>query len=146
MTDREFDDLDLDIEGDVFSEADLADADGFDAIGLPDGVDREQLLGELWRDLIRGEHARAVLAEAEMRRVIEVNRQLGEHRSIEGIGKVAARIPLDVYLHWVARYGSDFWAQRDSLDFLAARNPGMLVGVQARGARSVFDMGGASGK
>lgn len=113
------------IDGEVLCERDLIDADGPD-FALPDGVDQEWLLGELWKDLLRGEHARAVLAEAEQRRIIETSRQL-EHQMIEGIGQLRCRVSLDTYLHWTSRYGADFWKQEDSLQFFAKRNPGFLV-------------------
>lgn len=116
---------DADIGGDLFTEQDLADVDDLSVLAA-DGRDPEWVLGELWKDLYRGEHARAVLAEAEQRRIIEAFRGM-EHQHIEGIGRLRARIPLDVYLHWTARYGPDFWKQEDTLQFFAARNPGFLV-------------------
>lgn len=114
-----------DIGGEVLSERDLVDADGLD-FALPDGVDQEWLLGELWKDLLRGEHAKEILAESEMRRIIEVNRSM-EHQLIDGIGQLRCRVSLDTYLHWTSRYGADFWKQEENLQFFAKRNPGFLV-------------------
>lgn len=119
-----------DIAGAALSAEDMRDLEGTDQpmeLALPDTVDERQLLDALHADLIRGEHARAVLAEAEMRRVAEFNRQVGEHRTVDGVGQLIARIPLDTFLHWCATQGTEFWYHQDSIDFLAARNPGMLV-------------------
>lgn len=119
------------VDGGLFSEQDLVDdADMMSLAGL--GVDEGWLLGELWKDLERGEHAESVLAEAEMRRVIEFNQSL-EHGFVPGMGQTVARVPLSVYTHWVARYGPEFWRQKDSLDFILKRagggagNPGFII-------------------
>lgn len=114
------------IAGEILLEEDLVDAGPSDIVTLPDGVDQEWLLGELWRDLIRGEHAKAVLAEAQMRRVIEFNRSL-EHRMIDGVGQIQARVPLEVFLHWKTREGDDFWRERSNLDYFARKNPGFKI-------------------
>lgn len=124
----------LGVEGDLLSEQDLVDNQDLMDLVTPEGVDQGWLLGELWKDLLRGEHAEAVLAEAEMRRVIEFNRRF-EHGFIEGAGQTVARIPLSVYNHWVARYGHEFFRQKDSLEFFAARNPGFLI--ESRGKPQV---------
>ncbi len=129
LTEQEIDELP--IEGDYLDGSDLEPGDG-PQIVLPDGCDQELLMAALNADLRRGEHAKAILAEAEMRRVIELSQAI-DHRSIEGLGQVAARIPLSVYLHWTARYGPDFWRHRDSLDFIEKRadggrgNPGFRI-------------------
>lgn len=125
---------DLPIEGEVLTERDLADESDIMELSTPEGVDQGWLLGELFKDLHRGEHAKAVLAEAEMQRVIEFNRSV-DHQFIDGLGQTVARIPLSVAMHWIARYGYEFWQQRDSIDFLAKRNPGMLI--KSRGKTSV---------
>lgn len=121
------------LEGDLITEEDLAGAVA-DDMGSDDPVVRR-----LWDDLIRGEHAQAVMAEAETRRVIEFNQQLqGQHRFMDGLGQLVARIPLSVYLHWTAVHGHEFWDQPDSLDFLAKRagggrgNPGLLIETKGR--------------
>jgi hypothetical protein len=121
----------LSINGELLDERDLADEKDIMDLATPEGVDGEWLLGELWKDLRRGEMAEAVLAEAEMRRVIEFNRGL-EHKFIEGAGQVVMRIPMSVAMHWIARYGHDFFKQRDSIEFLAARNPGMLIKTKGK--------------
>lgn len=119
------------LEGELITQEDLADA-VVDDMGSDDPIVRA-----LWDDLLRGEHAKAILAEAEMRRVIEFNQSV-DHRFQEGVGQLVARIPLSVYLHWTAVHGHDFWDQPDSLDFLAKRagggqgNPGLLVKTQGR--------------
>lgn len=113
------------VDGSVFSEADLIDADGPEFC-LPGGVDEEWLLGELWKDLYRGEQAKSVLAEAQMRRVIEVQSQI-EHRTMEGLGQLEMRVPLDVYLYWINREGIEFWKDAGNRDFFAKRNPGMKL-------------------
>lgn len=129
----EFDDG-LSIEGDVFTEQDLVeDTSDFMELATPDGVDQGWLLEALWRDLRRGEHAQAVLAEAEMARVIELNQRLGPAVMQEGAGQLMARIPMSVFLHWTTRYGEAFWREKDSLDFILKRagggqgNPGFKV-------------------
>lgn len=122
---------DQSIHGEVLDERDLVNESNLMTLNTPDGVDQEWLLGELWKDLERGEHAEAVLAEAEMRRVIELNRSL-DHRFIEGAGQCVARIPMSVAMHWIARYGQEFWKHKDSLDFIAARNPGFLIKTQGK--------------
>ncbi len=120
-----------DLEGDLITQEELASAVA-DDMGSDDPVVRR-----LWDDLIRGEHAKAVMAEAEMRRVIEFNQQV-DHRFQEGMGQLVARIPLSVYLHWTAVHGHEFWDQPDSLDFFArqagggAGNPGLLIKTQAK--------------
>jgi hypothetical protein len=123
----------LPVEGEIFTEQDLAESCAdFMELNTPDGVDQEWLLKKLWEDLRRGEHAEAVLAEAEMARVIEMNQRL-DTRPIDGMGVTVARIPLRVFNHWVARYGEDFFRQKDSIDFLLKRagggrgNPGFVV-------------------
>lgn len=122
-----------DLDGDLITDEELADAVAAD-MGSDDPVVRR-----LWDDLIRGEHARAVMAEAETRRVIEFNQRLqGQHRFQDGLGQLVARIPMSVYLHWTAIHGHEFWDQPDSLDFLAKRagggrgNPGLLIETKAR--------------
>lgn len=129
----------LSVDGELLSpeeEAQLESADG-PVVGLPDTIDQEALLRELWKDLHRGEHAAAILAEAEMRRVIELNQSL-DHRFVDGMGQLVARVPLSVYLHWTARYGHEFWQQADSLDFIANRadggrgNPGFTIKTKGR--------------
>lgn len=123
----------LPIDGELLTEEDLVDnvTDLMD-VALPDGTDQGWLLKALWEDLRRGEHAEAVLAEAEMARVIQMNQRL-DTRTIDGMGQTIARIPMSVYLHWVARYGDDFWRQKDSIDFILKRagggrgNPGFVV-------------------
>jgi hypothetical protein len=117
---------DADLGGDLITDDELAGAVA-DDMGSDDPVVRR-----LWDDLIRGEHAKAVMAEAETRRVIEFNRSV-DHRFQEGVGQLVARIPLSVYLHWAAVHGHEFWDEPDSLDFLAKRagggqgNPGLLI-------------------
>lgn len=106
---------------------DLEPNAGLMDLALPDSVDERQMLDALYDDLVRGEHAKAVLAEAEMRKVAEFNRQVGAHRMIDGVGQLIARVPLDTFLHWCATQGTEFWYHQDSIDYLAARNPGMLV-------------------
>lgn len=123
-------------EGELLSEQDLADETDLMSLATPEGVDQGWLLGELWKDLERGERAQAVLAEAEMRRVIEFNQSL-DHRFVEGLGQTVCRIPLSVYSHWVARYGHEFWQQRDSLDYFLKRaggtgNPGFMVHTRGK--------------
>ena len=126
----------LPIDGDVLTERDLVDGEGPD-ITLPDGVDRDWLLDRLFKDLIRGEHAKAVAAEAQMRRVIGFSQQF-DHRFVEGLGQLVARVPLDVYLHWVGRYGTEFWQQADTIDFFERRagqgqgNPGFKIKTTPR--------------
>lgn len=122
-----------DLDGELITEEDLAGAVAED-MSSDDPVVRK-----LWDDLIRGEHAKAVMAEAEMRRVIEFNQRLqGQHRFQEGLGQLVARIPLSVYLHWTAIHGHEFWDQPDSLDFLARKagggrgNPGLLIETKGR--------------
>lgn len=124
----------LDIEGAALDEAelsDLEDADGLQ-LALPDSIDQARLLEDLYKDLIRGEHAKSVLAEAEMRKVAEFNQQI-EHRSVEGLGDLVCRVPLDVYLYWVAREGVHFWSEESNREFIGKRaggglgNPGFLI-------------------
>src|SRR5258707_15302128 len=103
---QEYDELSID--GEQLSpeeESQLESVDG-PVVSLPDGIDEELLLQELYKDLYRGEHAAAIAAEAEMRRVIELNQSL-EHRFVDGMGQLAARVPMSVYLHWTARYGHE---------------------------------------
>lgn len=119
------------INGEVLTERDLADEKDLMSMALPDGVDQEWLMGELWKDLRRGEHAKAVAAEAEMRRVIELNNSL-EHKFIEGAGQLVARIPMSVAMYWIARCGHEFFKHRDSLEFLAKRNPGLLIKTKGK--------------
>lgn len=124
-------DEDEDLEGELITQEELASAVG-DDMDSDDPVVRR-----LWDDLIRGEHAKAVMAEAEMRKVIEFNQSV-DHRFQDGMGQLVARVPMSVYLHWAAVHGHDFWDQPDSLDFLAKRagdgrgNPGLLIKTQGR--------------
>ncbi|MFA6959948.1 MAG: hypothetical protein WC205_04255 [Opitutaceae bacterium] len=126
-----------DIGGEVLSERDLVDADDF-GFALPDGVNQEWLLGELWKDLIRGEHAKAVLVEAQMRRVIDASAQF-DHQFVEGLGQVQCRIPMEVYYHWIAREGSDFWRQQSNLQYFDKRNPGFLIKTTHKKSIHVVD-------
>ena len=120
-----------DLEGDLITQDELAAAVA-DDMGSGSPVVRA-----LWDDLLRGEHAAAVMAEAEMRRVIEFNKQV-DHRFQEGMGQLVARIPMSVFMHWTAVYGHEFWNQPDSLEFLAKRagggrgNPGLLIETKGR--------------
>jgi hypothetical protein len=132
LTDAEIDQLS--IEGETLDEADingLEDVSG-PQLALPDNIDEARLLEELYKDLRRGEHAKLVLAEAEMRRVAEFNQQI-DHRAVEGVGELVCRVPLDVYLYWVAREGPGFWREKSNREFIAKRaggglgNPGFLI-------------------
>jgi hypothetical protein len=120
-----------DIGGDILTEADLCG--GAEGEPMDPG-----LLAALTRDLERGEQAAAVLAEAEMRRVIEFNQQVGDHRFIDGLGQLRARLPMSVYLAWIAREGPEFFKDAGNLDFLAKRagggrgNPGLLIETKGR--------------
>jgi hypothetical protein len=116
----------LSIEGEAFDAADELP----ELVG-PATIEEEQLLRLLYKDLERGERAKAILAEAEMRKVAALNADL-EHRPIDGLGCLVARIPLDVYLAWMAREGPNFWHEKGNLDYFAHRangvgNPGFLI-------------------
>ena len=119
------------VDGELLDENEqLEEADG-PGIYVPDGVDEGELLQELYKDLRRGEQAKAVLAEAEMRQVLEVQNQC-EHAALEGLGELVCSMPLSVYMHWVQREGPEFFHQRKNLEFLAQRaggtgNPGLLA-------------------
>lgn len=133
MTDA-FDETESDnLDGDLLTEDDLAGA------VADDMASDDPVVRRLWDDLIRGEHAKAVMAEAETRRVIELNQRLqGQHRFQDGLGQLVARIPMSVYLHWTAVHGHEFWDHPDSLDFLARRagdgrgNPGLLIETKGK--------------
>lgn len=114
--------------GELITQADLAEQ-------VAEDWDQESpMVRALFDDLVRGEQAKAVLAEAQARRLAEFHRDV-EHarRNINGLGQVVASIPLSVYLHWSSVYGHEFWAQDDSLDFILNRagggagNPGLRV-------------------
>jgi hypothetical protein len=132
MVSPAFDDSADDIGGEILTEADLCGGGG-EGEPMDPG-----LLAALTRDLERGEQAAAVLAEAEMRRVIELTQRIGEHRFIDGLGQLAARLPLSVYLHWINQEGTDFFRDPKNLEFLANRagggrgNPGLLIKTQGR--------------
>jgi hypothetical protein len=119
---------DLDIEGaplDAEDEAYSEDGVGF---ALPDNLEECQLLEALYKDLIRGEHAREVQAEAEMRRLIEASKALGEPGFADGIGQLVARVPAKIFHHWGLRYGYEIWNNpQDLIRFLDQRNPGFMV-------------------
>lgn len=121
------DDETLGIEGEPFDEQDES---GDEIVG-PQTIAEERILTALYKDLARGERAKAVLAEAQMRRVAEINQQL-DHKPVDGMGCLVARIPLDVYLAWMAREGHEFWHEKSNLDYFAHRaegvgNPGFLI-------------------
>lgn len=122
----------------------LDDARGpvFD-LALPASVDERRLLDALYDDLERGEHAAAVLAEAEARRIAEYHRAVGPIPTVEGLGQLVLRVPLDVYLHWHAREGVEFWSQEENVDYIASRNPGLRPETQRR---PVFTMPGLPGR
>jgi hypothetical protein len=126
-----------DIAGEVLDAADLEDSDELFSLALPDGVDERRLLDELYADLYRGEHAKAVLAEAETRRVIEWQSQV-QHRPVEGLGQTIARVPLEAFLYWQAREGPDFWHQESNVDYFKRLNPG-LAPVQTMRPTIVVD-------
>jgi hypothetical protein len=121
----------LPIDGELLDDNEqLEEAAGPD-LCLPDSVDQARVLDALYKDLLRGDHARQVLAEAETRKLAEFQAGI-EHRSIEGLGDLIASVPLSVYLYWVAREGPSFWHQRSNVDYLAKRaggvgNPGILA-------------------
>jgi hypothetical protein len=115
-----------DIAGEVLDAEELAGLETAETpfdLALPESVEERRLLDALYDDLERGEHAKAVLAEAEMRRVIEFNRAV-ENRPMDGLGQVMARVPLEVFLHWAAREGPEFWQQESNLRYFDRRNPG----------------------
>ncbi len=127
------DDEDLSIEGQPLEESELADGP---EILTPDGIDEGELLDALFRDLRRGEHAKSVLVEAQMRRVIEASQSLGEGRFIDGMGQVQARVPPAVFHHWGQRYGYEIWNDPgDLIAFLDRLNPGFRV--KSRGKTQV---------
>jgi len=121
----------LGIDGEYLDDTGLDASDG-PGIVMPGGMDEQELLDLLWKDLHRGEAAKAILTEARMRRVIETSKDL-EHRAIEGLGRCAARIPMEMYLEWTAREGPEFWLQEDTLDYFEKRagggvgNPGFKI-------------------
>lgn len=128
------DELDaLDIDGAPMDAAELEDGVGLVA---PDSIDEAQLLEALMRDLHRGEQAKAVLVEAQMRRVIEASQSLGEGRFIEGLGQLQCRVPTAVFHHWGQRYGYEIWNNpADLMQYLGRLNPGFLV--KSRGKTQV---------
>jgi hypothetical protein len=118
----------LELEGaplDAEDEAYTEDGVGF---ALPDNLEECQLLEALYKDLIRGEHAKEIHAEAEMRRVIEASKSLGEPGFCDGIGQLMARVPAKIFHHWGLRYGYEIWNNpQDLIRFLDQRNPGFMV-------------------
>ena len=102
----------------------------------PQTIEEERLLRLLYKDLERGERAKAILAEAEMRKIAALNAEL-EHRPIDGLGCLVARISLDVFLAWIAREGPEFWHEQSNLAYFAHRaegqgNPGFLIKTKMR--------------
>ncbi len=129
--DRELEDLD--IEGAPLTDEELADGPG---LLVPAGMDEGELLDGLYRDLRRGEHAKNVMVEAQMRRVIEASKSLGESRFIDGIGQLVARVPAAVYHHWGQRHGYEIWNNPgDLIKHLERLNPGFMV--RSRGKTQV---------
>ena len=122
------------ISGAPMDAADLASADRTDDIfqlALPDGMDERAALNALYDDLERGERAKAVLAEAEARQIAEFHQNL-EHRPIDGLGVVVARIPLDAFLSWSARESHEFWHEQSNVDYIVKRNPGLAPQTKFR--------------
>ena len=115
----------LAIDGAPFDDADLEDGPG---LALPDSIDEGALLAGLNRDLIRGEHAKSVLAEAQMRRVIEASQSLGDAGFVDGLGQLIARVPASVFHHWGGLYGYEIWNNpNDLIRYLNRLNPGFMV-------------------
>jgi len=125
----------LDIAGAPLTREELNDLEaspeGF-SLALPESVDERRLLDALYDDLERGEHAAAVLAEAEARRIAEYHRAAGPIPTVEGLGQLVLRVPLDVFLHWHAREGAEFWNQPENVEYIASRNPGLRPETQRR--------------
>lgn len=116
---------DLPIDGAPLDESELADGP---EILAPDGIDDGELLDGLFRDLRRGEHAKSVMVEAEMRRIIDASKGLGEARFVEGMGQLVARVPAAVFHHWGQRYGYEIWNNPgDLIAHLERLNPGFMV-------------------
>jgi hypothetical protein len=123
----------LSIDGEALEESELADGP---EILAPNGMDQGELLDGLFRDLRRGEHAKSVMVEAEMRRIIEASQSLGEARFIEGLGQTIARVPTAVFHHWGQRYGYEIWNNPgDLIAHLERLNPGFMV--RSRGKTQV---------
>lgn len=115
------------IAGEVLDAAELADLEQSEemfSLALPDSVDERRLLDALYADLYRGEHAQAVLAEAETRRIIECHKEI-EHRPVDGLGQTVARIPLEAFLYWQAREGHEFWHDESNIEYFQRLNPGL---------------------
>ena len=126
----------LPIDGELLDETEQLEDAAAPDLCLPDSVDQARVLDALYKDLIRGDHARSVLAEAETRKIAEFHQSV-EHRTIEGLGQLVASVPLSVYLYWVAREGPRFWHDLKNVDFLAHRaggvgNPGILAKTMHR--------------
>ncbi len=115
------------IDGSPITDQDiLEDADQPFELALPETVDERELLEGLYADLERGEHAKAVLAEAQAREIGRLHQRIGAHRSVEGMGQVVARVPLDTFLHWCARETGEFWYDQSSINYILRDNPSLV--------------------
>ena len=120
----EIEDLDdlLSIDGEELDESELLDEEG-PGLVMPSNLSEAELLEDLYKDLLRGDRAKQVLAEAETRKIEDFNRRI-EHRTIEGLGQVIASVPLSVFCYWAAREGHEFWHERSNIDYLARKAKG----------------------
>jgi len=79
----------------------------FDISGLSPDVRRE---------LIEGEHVRRVAdLEDATRRQAQIALEAGQHRSMDGLGRVRMMIDLTAYHYWGDRLGYQCWKDREFL-------------------------------
>lgn len=78
--------------------------------------DISALPADVRRELILGEHVRQVAdLEEATRRQAQIALEAGEHRSMDGLGRVRMMIDPTVYHYWAKRLGYQCWKDREFL-------------------------------
>jgi hypothetical protein len=91
-------------------------------------VDISALPDEVRRELIQGEHFRRVAdMEDAWKRQDEIAREAGEHRSMDGLGRVRMMVDPTAFHYWGQRLGYQCWNDSQFLREFERDNPAVRV-------------------
>ena len=88
------------------------------------------LLQPMLEEFRSGWQLRKVQAEAARKLIGEANKQ--EHRPVEGLGQLRARIPIDFYQHMKFLFGPDIWQDKKFLERVLQENPEFRPAVEKK--------------
>jgi len=87
-------------------------------------------------ELCRGRHLREVVAMTALKRgTAQLNASpIGEHKAMEGMGRIKLSVPPLAYHYWGQRLGYECWADKQFQNEFLRDNPGVRV-KQAGGTK-----------